>query len=189
MIKRTILLLLFIGMVGLVFAAPVDPQRAIQVAKQFVPQPSLVKRAPMRGSKAEPSSSIVYTHMMPDGDRAAFYIINVDNAFVIVSADDVAHQILGYNTSNNWPVSKDGTIELPEHIKGFFDDLALQIETATKANPTSTPNVDWSGSRSTMRSPQRGTPSLPDSIGPLLTTTWDQGLYLQPMLSQLMISR
>ena len=175
--KRAILLLSYALFVSaIVLASPVDPQRAMQVAQQFVPQSS-VQRASVRGAKSEPTSSIVYTHMMPAGDRAAFYIINVDNAFVIVSADDVAHQILGYNTSNNWPVSKDGTIELPEHIKGFFDDLALQIETATKAKPNSSPDADWTGSSAVIRSPQRGTPNLPDSIGPLLTTTWDQGQY------------
>ena len=170
-------MLLSVVLTTSVFASPVDPQRAIQVAQQFVPQSSSAQRAPMRGAKSEPTSTIVYTHMMPGSDRAAFYIINVGDAFVIVSADDVAHQILGYNTGKKWPVSKDGTIELPEHIKGFFDDLALQIETATKAKPNSSPDADWTGSSAVIRSPQRGTPNLPDSIGPLLTTTWDQGQY------------
>ena len=77
---------------------------------------------PMRGSSAEPSSSIVYTHMMPNSDRPAFYIVNVDDgAFVLVSADDIAHRVLGYSLNSTWPVAKDGSVELPEHIRGFFD--------------------------------------------------------------------
>lgn len=175
--KRTILLLLSVALVASVLASPVDPQRAIQVAQQFVPKSHTVQRAPIRGAKTESTSSIVYTHMMLESDRAAFYIINVDDAFVIVSADDVAHQILGYNTGQKWPVSKDGTIELPEHIKGFFDDLALQIETATKAKSNSLPDADWTASRTAQRSPLRGASNLPDSVGPLLTTHWDQGQY------------
>lgn len=175
--KRTILLLLSVALVASVLASPVDPQRAIQVAQQFVPKSQTSQRAPIRGAKTESTSSIVYTHMMLESDRAAFYIINVDDAFVIVSADDVAHQILGYNTGQKWPVSKDGTIELPEHIKGFFDDLALQIETATKAKSNSSPDADWTASRTAQRSPLRGASNLPDSVGPLLTTHWDQGQY------------
>ncbi|MBO7589834.1 MAG: C10 family peptidase [Bacteroidaceae bacterium] len=99
----------------------------------------------------------------------------MNDAFVIVSADDIAHQILGYSLSKNWPVSKDGTIELPAHIKSFFDDLASQIEAAIDTEPKQVPDEDWTDSRS--RSPMRAPTNLPDSVGPLLTTTWDQGQY------------
>ncbi len=174
--KRTILALLTLVFVSAVMANPVDPQRAIEVAQQFVPKSTTAQRAPMRGSQSEPSSSIVYTHMMPNSDRPAFYIVNVDGgAFVLVSADDIAHQILGYSLSKKWPVSKDGTIELPAHIISFFDDLAAQIEAATSAAPNQTPDSDWTDSRS--RAPMRSQSNLPDSVGPLLTTTWNQGQY------------
>lgn len=178
MIKRTILVLLFVVMAAYVFASPVDPQRAMQVAKQFVPQSTTVKRAPKRGSQTEPSSSIVYTHMMPGGDRPAFYIVNVDGgSFVLVSADDVAHPVLGYSLTSKWPVSADGSVELPAHIKGFFDDLAAQMETAIESEPNLAPDEEWSTPKTTKRSPSRGTTNLPDSVGPLLTTTWNQGQY------------
>ena len=172
--KRTILALLALVFVYVAMASPVDPQRAMQVAKQFVPQPS-VQKAPGRGTKDEASSTIVYTHMMPNSDRPAFYIVNVeDGAFVLVSADDIAHQILGYSFNKSWPVAKDGTIEIPEHIKGFFDDLAAQMEAAIEANPNRAPESSWTNSRPATR---RSNPELPDSVGPLLTTTWDQGQY------------
>ena len=172
--KRTILALLALVFVNVAMASPVDPQRAMQVAKQFVPQSS-VQKAPGRGAKDEASSTIVYTHMMPNSDRPAFYIVNVgDGAFVLVSADDVAHQILGYSFNKSWPVAKDGTIEIPEHIKGFFDDLAAQMEAAIEANPNRAPESSWTNSRPATR---RSNPELPDSVGPLLTTAWDQGQY------------
>ena len=174
--KRTILALLALVFVSAVMANPVDPQRAIKVAQQFVPKSTTSHRAPMRGSQSEPSSSIVYTHMMPNSNRPAFYIVNVeDGAFVLVSADDIAHQILGYSLSSTWPVSKDGSVELPEQIKGFFDDLAAQMEAAIETEPNRAPESDWTSSRSL--APTRSNPSLPDSIGPLLTTTWNQGQY------------
>ena len=170
-------MLLFVAIAVSVFASPVDPQRAMQVAKQFVPQSS-VQRAPKRGSQAEPSSSIVYTHMMPGSDRPAFYIVNVnDGSFVLVSADDVAHPVLGYSLTSKWPVSADGSVELPAHIKGFFDDLAAQMEAAIEAEPNLAPDATWTGPKRVLRSPSRSSSSLPDSVGPLLTTTWNQGQY------------
>lgn len=173
--KRTILALVAILVIAsIVKASPVDPRQAIQVAQRFVPK-STAQRAPIRGSRTEPSSSIVYTHMMPNSDRPAFYIVNVDDgAFVLVSADDVAHQVLGYSFSSTWPVTKDGSVELPEHIRGFFDDLAAQMESAVEAEPARAAGSYKASPRSA--SPNRS-PSLPDSVGPLLTTTWNQGQY------------
>ena len=76
-------------------AEPVEPERALQIAKQFVPVSSSTKKAPGKGTEAL-STTIAYTHKMPKSKRAAFYIVNVgDDSFVLVSADDVAHQILG----------------------------------------------------------------------------------------------
>ena len=173
--KRTILVLVVILVIAsIVKASPVDPQHAIKVAQEFVPK-STAQRAPIRGSQTEPSSSIVYTHMMPNSDRPAFYIVNVDDgAFVLVSADDIAHQVLGYSLSSTWPVSRNGSVELPAHIKGFFDDLAAQMEAAVESKPTRAAGSYKASSRSS--APNRS-PSLPDSVGPLLTTTWDQGQY------------
>lgn len=160
---------------SIVKASLVDPQQAIQVAQQFVPKSTTSQRASMRGSQSEPSSSIVYTHMMPSCNRPAFYIVNVDDrAFVLVSADDIAHQVLGYSISSTWPVAKDGSVELPEQIKGFFDDLAAQIEAAIEAETTQAVGSYKASPRSA--APNRS-PSRPDSVGPLLTTTWNQGKY------------
>lgn len=173
--KRTILALLALVFVSGVMANPVDPQRAIQVAQEFVPKSTTSQRASMRGSQSEHSNSIVYTHMMPNSNRPAFYIVNVeDGAFVLVSADDIAHQILGYSLSSTWPVSKDGSVELPEQIKGFFDDLAAQMEAAIESEPISATGAYKSNLRSAA---SNRSPSLPDSVGPLLTTTWNQGQF------------
>ena len=173
--KKTILALLALVFVSAVTANPVDPQRAIEVAQQFVPKSTTAQRAPMRGSQSEPSSSIVYTHMMPNSNRPAFYIVNVDGgAFVLVSADDIAHQVLGYSLSSTWPVSEDGSVELPEQINGFFDDLAAQMESAIESEPISATGAYKANLRSAA---SNRSPSLPDSVGPLLTTTWNQGQF------------
>ena len=172
--KRSILIFvsLFV-LLSYVMAEPVDSTRALQVAKQFIPQySSSAKKVPKKGAATE-AADIVYTHKMPKSGRDAFYIVNVDDAFVLVTADDIAHQILGYSFDKGFPVNVDGTIQLPPHVKGFFDDLAAQIEVAVDAEPNRAPSEDWSGERKIRRAPS----SLPESVDPLLTTTWDQGQY------------
>lgn len=172
--KRSILFFISIFvLLSYMMAEPVDSTRALQVAKQFIPQnSSSAKKVPKKG-KATEAANIVYTHKMPKRGRDAFYIVNVDDAFVLVSADDIAHQILGYSFDKGFPVNADGTVQLPPHIKGFFDDLAAQIEAAIEAEPNRAPSEEWSGKRKIRRAPS----NLPESVGPLLTTTWDQGQY------------
>ena len=174
--KRTLLFFatLFVFVYS-VLAEPVDPDKALQIAKQFVPQTSKGKKVQKKGETPE-TSSIVYTHKMPKSNRAAFYIVNVgDGSFVLVSADDVAHQILGYSFDKSFPIAEDGTVQLPPHIKGFFDDLAAQIEAAIEKEPNRSADDDWT--QSTAKASHRAPSNLPDSVGPLLTTTWDQGQY------------
>lgn len=153
-------------------AGPVDPSRALQAAHEFVQKSPAARKAPQKGTSTQPAN-IVYTHKMPQSGRAAFYIINVDDAFVIVSADDVAYQVLGYSFDKSFPIAADGKVYLPPHVKGFFDDLARQIEAAADAEPNRTPSDDWTGTRN--NAPRRSPSNLPESVDPLLTTTWDQG--------------
>ncbi len=147
-------------------AGEISKQEAVQIAQQFVPLSSSHQKG--KRAAAE-SSTIVYTQMMPGSDRAAFYIVNVgDNAFVLVSADDAAQQVLGYSLNRNFPVKSDGSIELPAHIKGFLEDLAAQVKVAVK---------DGGRTKAVMRQAPRRAANLPESVDPLVTTTWDQGQY------------
>lgn len=156
-------------------AEPVNPDQALQIAKKFVPQSSLMKK--VKGKSVEPQSiNIVYTHNMPKSNRAAFYIVNVgDGSFVLVSADDVAHQILGYSFDKSFPIAEDGSVQLPPHIKGFFDDLAAQMEAAIEKEPNRAADADWT--QSAAKASYRAPSNLPESVDPLINTTWDQGQF------------
>lgn len=114
-------------------------------------------------------AEVVYSHPMPNKRDIAFYVVNLaETGFVIVSADDVAHPVLGYGFEHPWPNET-----LPPQITDFFDDLAAQIETASDQEPDSETADEWVQLLSDNPQPKE----THTVINPLLTTTWDQGMY------------
>ncbi len=186
-------------------AKPVDPDKAMQVAKNFVAQ--YVKDADQL------EAVVVYTHPMPKSGQPAMYVVNLGSAFVIVSADDVAHPVLGYSLSRPWPTQgerskvkgetttpQSGNQTLAPQVAAYLDDLAAQIEAAI-LRPQTSPSASGKQTAAsalgtqtsssaqndetaaewhqllTLSSSLLTTTTLPDSVGPLLTTTWGQGQY------------
>lgn len=165
-----------------VSAEPVDPTRALETAEQFLPKKSQARRIKSR-TAPEQSYEIVYTHRMPNSDRAAFYVVKLgEKGFVIISADDVANPILGYSYTNSWPtsISAEGDTLLPPQVLSYLNDMALQIETAIEKYPNLESSEEWNnvGQKAVRKiSARKSADALPDSVGPLLTTTWGQGQY------------
>ena len=182
--KKLLFLSLAVMITLMASANPVDPDRAVQVAKNYLAQ--YVKGADQY------SATVVYTHSMPKSGQPAMYVVNVGNMFVLVAADDVAHPVLGYSLSRPWPVqneelkikneaSADAGIKLPSQVTGYLDDLARQIAAAVQAGivPDKEIAAEWQLLLTTNHIPLTTNP--PDSVGPLLTTTWDQGQYYNAM--------
>lgn len=170
--KKLALIVSFLIVSLVLSATVVEPERALQVAKSFVPSQPALKKGTKKAITSE--SEIVYTHYMPKSGKPAIYVVNIGDAFALVSADDVAHPILGYNNSKSWP--KDGN--LPPQVKSFLDDLAAQMEAAAGTTPDAEILAEWQNpTKRARRSTKSTTDNLPDSVGPLLTTTWDQGQY------------
>ncbi len=164
--------------IGSVYATPVDPNRALNVAEQFMPS----KPTHKKNAKGTPQqlSEIVYTHYMPQSGRPAIYVVNLNGGFALISADDVAHPVLGYNYGKPWPTNVDS---IAPSVKGFLDDLAAQMEAASGHPQDAATAAEWrQPNRSANRAPRRTTAdsSLPDSVGPLLTTTWTKGSTTMP---------
>ena len=111
--KKLTLIVSFLFVSLILSAAVVEPERALQVAQSFVPTQPNSKKGPKSASS---TSEIVYTHYMPKSGQPAIYIVNIGDAFVLVSADDVAHPILGYNERKSWP--KDAN--LPPQVNSFL---------------------------------------------------------------------
>ena len=162
--KKSLLFMLLTLMGHSMMAKPVEPEKAMQVAKNFVAQ--YVKGT----DKLE--ATVVYTHKMPKSGQPAMYVVNLGNMFVIVSADDIAHPVLGYSLSRPWPTSEtqtsssakeQGKVVLPSQVTSYLNDLAAQIEAASgspyirEASPSnpynSSPNIGEvpEGQRGVMR--------------------------------------
>ena len=170
--RKSILLISVLAVSIAASAAVVTPEKAMQVAQSFVPVQKTSKKN-AQGVAATTPSSIVYTHYMPKSGRPAIYVVNVGNAFAVISADDVAHPILGYNYSKSWPT--DGNI--PPQINAFFDDLAQQMEAASEYPQDPEIAAEWRNPSKRKATKRTKTNNLPDSVGPLLTTTWSQQPY------------
>lgn len=100
-------------------------------------------------------------------DRTSFYICAFNQGgFVLISGHDAAIPVLGYGFDQEVPVSI-----THDAVKGWFDGLARQIDTlfVLDAEPGHFAE-QWDRVLNNRLEPLSGT-----GIGPLLTTTWDQG--------------
>ena len=135
-------------------AAPVDLRSAQAEAQQFVQQQLYGGKlnAPLMGelklAHVEMNSKML--------DRAAYYIFNTDNGYVVVSGDDRAEKILGYGDS---PLDYNN---IPCNMKALLAMLQEQIEylQAHEELEVKAPSL-------------MATSSIP-SVPPLLTALWDQ---------------
>ncbi|MCR5151660.1 MAG: C10 family peptidase [Prevotella sp.] len=149
--KRAVLLSLFLCMVTILMAGPIDSLEALRRARHFVNSrnataPRKVKMAHQTARKTSATTASQY------------YVFNVGDreGFVIVSGDDQTAQILGY--------ADNGTFEpdnIPSNMKAWLDGYSRQI--------------DW------LRQHQGLSASSPktverEKIAPLIQTQWNQGV-------------
>ena len=90
--------------------------------------------------------------------------------FVIVAADDRVEPILGYSYDNNFVVEN-----MPEHIRSWMGGYEQQIQAVAKSNAQAEPTTQSKWVR--LKSGQSLGTRNAVTVGPLITTQWDQGLY------------
>ena len=168
--KKILLLVVAVVFAANLFAENVNQNKAQKIAKAFAAQRDR--------NAAQLRTDIVYSHPMPNTKDAAFYVVNLGKTgFVIVSANDVAHPVIGYSFDRPWPM--EGNI--PPQITDYLDDLAGQIEAASQNQPDQATKTEWQE----LLSINLNNPPQPKGdrtqVGPLLTTTWDQGQYYNAM--------
>lgn len=96
-----------------------------------------------------------------------FYVFGNEHCFVIVSADDCVHPILGYSTENGF-----GTRQMPENVKDLFNGFNDDI-TYAKNNKTSCREKiqdEWAK----LFDGEFLVPKHRDHVDALIQTQWDQ---------------
>lgn len=141
-------------------AAPVDTTVAKQAAVAFCQR--------NRYFSADPQ--LVYTHTM-DGQQnglPTLYVYNLDNGFVIISADDAAEPVVGYSDEGRFNPD-----QIPCNMRSFLNGYAREIGVLREHDAPS----KW----------QYAFVSQPKDtltgviVGPLLTTRWSQDTLYNDM--------
>ena len=135
-------------------AAPVTPEKAHQVANQFMQQrrsgvslkATPASRAPKKLANGQASTSL-----------SNYYIFNTagEQGYVIVSGDDRTTQVLGYTDKGHFDPNN-----VPSNMKAWLESYDQQINALDEINFTEE-----------MKAPR----PTRNSISPMITSHWDQG--------------
>ena len=129
-----------------------------------------------RGSNvSKQNMQLIYTGRAIDSVTQSitdcYYVFALQpKGFVIVAADERVEPILGYSYDNDFAVAN-----MPDHVRRWLDSYEQHIKTAI--NHGITPVSETSSKWSRLRAGQTMNTRSGESVGPLLTTTWDQGQY------------
>ena len=150
--RKLLLIAAFLFAATSVMAGNVDlltaQTKAANFLKSKAPQGRLITSAP----------TVKWTHEVKNSSNAslaAYYIVNTDKGYVIVAGDDRARDILAYGDGQ-----LDNLNDLPEAMQLFLNMYQKQME-YLQAHPG--------------LKVQKGIYRGGISVGPLLTTAWNQG--------------
>jgi hypothetical protein len=100
-----------------------------------------------------------------------YYVFSLQpKGFVIVAADDRVEPILGYSYDNDFVVTN-----MPAHVRSWLGGYEQQIEVVAKSNLQADPATQTKWVR--LKSGQPLSTRNDVTVGPLLTTTWNQAPY------------
>ena len=150
--RKLLLIAAFLFAATSVMAGNVDlltaQTKAANFLKSKAPQGRLITSAP----------TVKWTHEVKNSSNAslaAYYIVNTDKGYVVVAGDDRARDILAYGDGQ-----LDNLNDLPEAMQLFLNMYQKQME-YLQAHPG--------------LKVQKGIYRGGVSVGPLLTTAWNQG--------------
>lgn len=122
-------------------------------------------------SAAGVNPTLLYTRTEADG-TADFYVFDMapQTGFVIVSADDVAHPVIGYSTESNFDMHFDRT-----GLSDWMSNTATHMRAAVTQHIAASVAIsrEWQACQS---GPYHA-PSRVAVVGPLVRTRWDQSPY------------
>jgi hypothetical protein len=171
--KNICLLIIFTFVMQLVQAKPVTPTTAKNLAISFYQQHS---------TKIPQTLTLFHTETSSTGE-ALYYVFNVNanDGFVIITADDAAHPILGYATEKQYVIPKAHTGIGYWMNKRKKEIIALK---AAKIQATADIIREWAGDFSATSNLNKASQRTNNphavtttSVAPMVQTTWDQSPY------------
>lgn len=166
--KKSLLFCISMLMMALAVAGPVNPRKAGNIALNFMMQKS---SAITRGS----SCQLVYTQTNGRSADALFYVFNVGEGFVMVSADDAIVPVLGYSPSGHFNPD-----HIPDNFRAWVQGYADAIEYVKTHELVADAAVQEQWEALEAGRVLRG-PGTRNAVGPLLTTKWDQEPYFNSL--------
>lgn len=134
---------------------------AVQVVREFLGQTGqtpLLSVVPHQKVDAQVGKNVTAVRKSTAQDKTAYYVVNdeANDRFVIVSADERMHTILGYSDRGTFDA---GSVPpgLADMLYGYEQQYDYLLE-----------NADQSSSYKTNRAPVK-------AVAPLITTKWNQG--------------
>ncbi|MCD4789527.1 MAG: thiol protease/hemagglutinin PrtT [Bacteroidales bacterium] len=106
-----------------------------------------------------------------------FYVFNINDGFIIISADDAVYPVLGYSFEGNYS-GENFSPAYEAWIKSYEDQIAYAIE--NKLSATEKIKFIWKKYLTGDFIPAKSF----ISVDPLLSTTWGQGCYYNSMFPE-----
>ncbi len=139
---------------------PVTPQAALMVASNFYTQ---------SGKGNTPNLNLAYTEYSAD-NQPVYYVFNVNTnqGFLIISAEDATHPLLGYSNKGGFLIPKDNN-----NAAWWLNCRKQEIVYARTKNIAATANIidEWTGLINNSVPKAHNPFSI---VGPLVQTTWSQ---------------
>lgn len=121
--KRIFLSIIFLISTIIVIAAPTSPEQARIVAQNFYK--TIVT--------AQGTAQLAYTATQGTRGEACFYVYNIDNGFVIVSADNRVQPVLGYSTEGNFD-AQNLPFGLQDLLNSYTDEITAIMQNVVETN-------------------------------------------------------
>ena len=163
--KKIVCVLSVILLGSALYAGPVTPEKALQVAR------SVFASAPATKAAVNSELSIVWDGEFEQTKGAlnpAFYVVTrPEGGFVMVAGDDNVQPVLGFSFENDFKVEG-----MPENVRAWMEQYKSYVRSVESATPAI--NDQWARYQATKTSASPITSGLTDEFLASRTNEWNQ---------------
>jgi hypothetical protein len=171
--KKTLLTILFLIFSIIIFAKPVNEEKAKEVAFNFL-RKNTNSTVLNQAKFLNLTYSINATVNNNINVQTILYVFNIDNTgFIIISGDDIVFPVLGYSDESIF-VSENLHSNIKKWLENYKNEILFAIENKIKA--TDEINKAWSLVDINKKQTNNSTFTT-NAVNPLIQTEWNQAPY------------